>query len=399
MQLAIDVDANLRSGGANAMQNISRLLQQAESAGDAAFTAAKENEFHLFVLEQDGTVVAHGVTDDVGSSFLKKGTDEKEFYRELMQGAGSSGHYTARSGRTVCSCVRLSNGWYAVCAFEFARSARKLNVLWFLFAAAAALLLFAAYRAVYHLAIPLVVQRSAGQEEDWTNRGGFRQQRQQQKKPAGRSGAAWGTRPEPSEQGGGARKPDTAEQGGGARQPDAAGQSGGARQPDTAGKPEGAKPTPPAPQAPKAQASAPQPAAPKKQPELTAAGMMKPRKGKAAAAPAQPAVPAKSAAPAKATEQPAPAKTAAPAGEDAAAQNKPVIDDAMLAGFYAQIARAAQNMDYDELQDAFDRLDGYRMPPADERLYQDLKNAFAQFEYGMMENMLEENGKIKHEAP
>ena len=60
---------------------------------------------------------------------------------------------------------------------------------------------------------------------------------------------------------------------------------------------------------------------------------------------------------------------------------KPEADEEVIKSCYKQIAEGAEAMDFDILEEAFDRLSGYRLPAEEAARYEELKNAYEQFDY------------------
>ncbi len=49
--------------------------------------------------------------------------------------------------------------------------------------------------------------------------------------------------------------------------------------------------------------------------------------------------------------------------------------------FLSQVRAAAEDMDTDGIEEAFEKLEGYRVPEARKQLYSDIKSAADNFDY------------------
>lgn len=325
-------------------ESLTRLSEIAASLGDGG-------AFRLLVLDREGAVLTQGSREN----------DPPEGYPALAAAAAQSGHSTLKSGGgTVSSAVRLSNGWYAVCRQSAAGTA-GWAVLCIMCALAGILFVLSMLNIVFHLAVPVYVaaeRRGGFVQVPLTNGPGI---------PSGH------------------RRSRTR-----AKFFSVTGADGPVA--DLAERTE----TPPRPEREEQAAPAAGSAEPVPDDVLLNKEAVPSAEQTVSKRPAKPETdPAKGNGPAPTGPEAAePERTEGPGADEPEDPTRPLADGAAMLSFYAQVAKAAQNMDCDVLSEAFERMDGYRLPAAEAKLYAELRGAFDIFEYGMILNMLEENGKI-----
>ena len=66
----------------------------------------------------------------------------------------------------------------------------------------------------------------------------------------------------------------------------------------------------------------------------------------------------------------------------------PIASRAMMASVYGEIKVAAREMDYERLDQIFDRMKDFRIPEDEQKLFDELKNADENFRYDTMLKLL-----------
>ncbi len=383
-RLALSVDSYTQNADdATVSQNLSKLLELTEVLARGPATSGTENRFQLFILDGNGVAVAHSLPAERGKNYLDEAGSGGKTYQKLMELSDHSGYGTllAEDGGAVYSAVKLSNGWHAVCAHEFVIPFRQTLLLWFACTLAGILFTYGAFRIMCALAIPRYVnppERVSTPPGEWPKR---------EKRDAARSVGTSAAAP---------AAPTV--------QHETTNQLKGTKQEEPDYPIRIVKEAPPKPEEPAKQTAAsaakasartvetPQnPVKPIEEKEIIPE-FLRPRNAKRA----EPKSAEKDDVPASVAEQDAEPDGSSD-GEEGSKTVKQLADNAMLASFYAQIAKAAHNMEYDQLGEAFERMDSYRMPASEVKLYADLRAAFEQLEYGVILNLLTQSGKISEE--
>ena len=80
---------------------------------------------------------------------------------------------------------------------------------------------------------------------------------------------------------------------------------------------------------------------------------------------------------------------AAVCGGEEKADDKPVAEDFMMEGFFDMVREAAENFDYDGIENAFSELEGYRIPEKDKELFNTIREGFDIIDYDSILNALD----------
>ena len=78
------------------------------------------------------------------------------------------------------------------------------------------------------------------------------------------------------------------------------------------------------------------------------------------------------------------------ASDEAAEASKPEANDEFMYEVYEGIRSAAETMDCDTIECIFDEMGEYRIPKSDEKLISDIKNAFSDFNYDLIVELLKD---------